>query len=74
MRDELKKYGDEAYKMVEYAAREIGPRLPGSNNEKKYHDYMWTSSKSWDSIPSPRASCSRLTRLSADCRMQVGQA
>lgn len=26
--------------MVEYAAREIGPRLPGSNNEKKYHDYM----------------------------------
>ena len=40
MRDELKKYGDEAYKMVEYAAREIGPRLPGSNNEKKYHDYM----------------------------------
>lgn len=40
MRDELKKYGDEAYEMVEYAAREIGPRLPGSNNEKKYHDYM----------------------------------
>lgn len=40
MRDELKKYGDEAYEMVEYAAREIGPRLPGSNNEKKYHEYM----------------------------------
>lgn len=40
MRDELKKYGDETYEMVEYAAREIGPRLPGSNNEKKYHDYM----------------------------------
>lgn len=40
MRDELKKYGDEAYEMVKYAAREIGPRLPGSNNEKKYHDYM----------------------------------
>lgn len=40
MRDELKKYGDEAYEMVEYAAREIGPRLPGSNNEKKYHDYV----------------------------------
>ena len=35
MRDELKKYGDEAYKMVEYAAREIGPRLAGSNNEKR---------------------------------------
>lgn len=40
MREELKKYGDEAYEMVEYAAREIGPRLPGSKNEKKYHDYM----------------------------------
>lgn len=40
MREELKKYGDDAYKMVEYAASEIGPRLPGSKNEKKYHDYM----------------------------------
>ena len=40
MREELKKYGDDAYKMVEYAANEIGPRLPGSKNEKKYHDYM----------------------------------
>ena len=40
MREELKKYGDDAYKMVEYAANEIGPRLPGSQNEKKYHDYM----------------------------------
>ncbi|HBW05061.1 MAG TPA: hypothetical protein DEF02_00485 [Clostridiales bacterium] len=40
MRDELKKYGDEAYEMVRYAANEIGPRLPGSDNEKKYHEYM----------------------------------
>ena len=40
MREELKKYGDDAYKMVGYAASEIGPRLPGSKNEKKYHDYM----------------------------------
>lgn len=40
MREELKKYGDEAYEMVEYAANKIGPRLPGSKNEKKYHDYM----------------------------------
>ncbi len=40
MREELKKYGDDAYKMVEYAANEIGPRIPGSQNEKKYHDYM----------------------------------
>ena len=40
MREELKKYGDDAYKMVEYAANEIGPRLPGSANEIKYHEYM----------------------------------
>ena len=40
MREELKKYGDEAYEMVKYAANEIGPRLPGSDNEKKYHEYM----------------------------------
>lgn len=40
MREELKKYGDDAYKMVEYAANEIGPRLPGSENETKYHEYM----------------------------------
>lgn len=40
MREELKKYGDEAYQMVEYAANEIGPRLPGSESEKRYHEYM----------------------------------
>lgn len=40
MREEIKKYGDEAYEMVEYAANEIGPRLPGSEGEKKYHEYM----------------------------------
>lgn len=40
MREELRKYGEEAYEMVEYAANEIGPRLPGSENEAKYHDYM----------------------------------
>ncbi|MBQ9276954.1 MAG: hypothetical protein IJ226_05130, partial [Clostridia bacterium] len=40
MREELKKYGDEAYEIVKYAANEIGPRLPGSDNEKKLHDHM----------------------------------
>lgn len=40
MREELRKYGDEAYQMVEYAANEIGPRLPGSDNEAKYHEYL----------------------------------
>lgn len=40
MREELRKYGDEAYQMVEYAANEIGPRLPGSDSEAKYHEYL----------------------------------
>ncbi|MBR4800601.1 MAG: M20/M25/M40 family metallo-hydrolase [Clostridia bacterium] len=40
MREELRKYGDEAYDIVKYAANEIGPRLPGSEGENKLHDYM----------------------------------
>ena len=42
MREELRKYGDEAYEIVKHAANEIGPRLPGSQGEKKLHDYMAT--------------------------------
>ena len=42
MREELKKYGDEAYEIVKHAANDIGPRLPGSEGEKKLHDYMAT--------------------------------
>jgi len=40
MREEVKKYGDEAYALVEHMANEIGPRIPGSENEKKLHDFM----------------------------------
>lgn len=40
MREELKKYADEAYGIVETAANEIGPRLPGSENERKFADHM----------------------------------
>lgn len=40
MREELRKYADEAYEIVTHAANEIGPRLPGSENEKKFHGYM----------------------------------
>lgn len=40
MREELKKYGDEAYSLVEYMSQEIGPRIPGSENEKKLHAFM----------------------------------
>ena len=40
MRDQIKPYVDEAYDIVEHAANEIGPRLPGGDNEKKFHSYM----------------------------------
>lgn len=40
MREELKKYADEAFGIVETAANEIGPRLPGSENERKFADHM----------------------------------
>lgn len=40
MREELKKYADEAYEIVEYAANEIGPRVPGTDGENEMHDYM----------------------------------
>ncbi len=40
MREEIRKYADEAYQIVTHAADEIGPRLPGSENEKKFHGFM----------------------------------
>lgn len=40
MREELRPYADEAFSVVETAANEIGPRLPGSENEKKLADHM----------------------------------
>ena len=40
MREEIRKYVDEAYDIVKHAANVIGPRLPGSANEKKFADYM----------------------------------
>ena len=40
MRKELKPYADEAFGIVETAANEIGSRLPGSDGEKKFADYM----------------------------------
>ncbi|MBQ9551416.1 MAG: M28 family peptidase [Clostridia bacterium] len=35
-----KKYAQEAYDIVCHAANEIGSRLPGSDSEKEYADYM----------------------------------
>lgn len=40
MKEENKKYGYEAYAIVEHAANVIGPRLPGSEGETKYAEYM----------------------------------
>lgn len=40
MKQENKKYAQEAYDIVTYAARKIGSRLPGSEGERKFHDYM----------------------------------
>lgn len=40
MKEETKKYGQEAYAIVEHAANVIGPRLPGSEGETKYAEYM----------------------------------
>lgn len=40
MKEESKKYAKEAYDIVKYAAKKIGSRLPGSDGEKEYADYM----------------------------------
>lgn len=63
MREELRQYADEAYSIVTHTANEIGPRVPGSENEKKLHDLMADKLKSLGLQPveekflfSPRAS------------------
>ncbi len=40
MQDQLKKYSDEAYEMVQFAANDIGQRLPGCDGEKKFHEHL----------------------------------
>lgn len=40
MKEENRKYVEEAYDIVKYASEKIGSRLPGSDNEKKYAEYM----------------------------------
>lgn len=40
MKEENRKYAKEAYDIVNYAAKKVGSRLPGSEGEKKYADYM----------------------------------
>ena len=40
MREESRKYAEVAYDIVKHAAEKIGSRLPGSEGERKYADYM----------------------------------
>lgn len=40
MKEQFRPYIEEAYGIVEHAANVIGPRLPGGDNEKKFHNYM----------------------------------
>ena len=40
MKDENRKYAQEAYDIVCDAAKKIGSRLPGSEGERKFHSYM----------------------------------
>lgn len=40
MKEENREYGQVAYDIVEHAAKKIGSRLPGSEGERKFHDYM----------------------------------
>lgn len=40
MREELRQYADDAYEIVRHAANEIGQRVPGTDGEKKLHDFM----------------------------------
>lgn len=40
MKEENRKYAQEAWDIVNHAAKKIGSRLPGSDGEKKYADYM----------------------------------
>lgn len=40
MKEEHKKYVDEAYDIVKHASLKIGSRLPGSDGEKKFAAYM----------------------------------
>lgn len=40
MREELRKYAEDGYALVEHIANDIGPRVPGSDEEKQLHLHM----------------------------------
>ena len=43
MKEENRRYAEEAFEIVEHAAKKIGSRLPGSDGEKEYAAYMGVS-------------------------------
>ena len=71
MREESKSYAREAMDIVEHAAHKIGSRLPGSDGEIKFHQYMGaTSALSLRRRSSPF----HPVPVSAVCPMPVGPA
>lgn len=40
MKEENRKYADEAWEIVNHAAHKIGSRLPGTDGEIKFHEYI----------------------------------
>ena len=63
MKEENRKYAEEAYSIVRHAAEKIGSRLPGSDGERKFADFMGDKLKEIGITPtreefavSPRAS------------------
>lgn len=63
MKEENRRYAEEAFEIVEHAAKKIGSRLPGSDGEKEYAAYMGDKLRSIGIKPvreefavSPRAS------------------
>lgn len=63
MKEENRRYAEEAFEIVEHSAKKIGSRLPGSDGEKEYAAYMGDKLRSIGIEPvreefavSPRAS------------------
>ena len=63
MKEENRRYAEEAFEIIEHAAKKIGSRLPGSDGEKEYAAYMGDKLRSIGIEPvreefavSPRAS------------------
>lgn len=74
MKEENRKYAEEAYSIVRHAAEKIGSRLPGSDGERKFADYMGDKLKEIGITPKKRSLRFRRARPSAAFLMPVGSA